>query len=223
MPAHLRLASPLGTDTPPIRVVLAIDHGLLRRGLHALLDAEEDIDVVATPHDLETAVRCVRVWAPHVLALDVGIPDAAAIDAIRQLRKDVPETEVVALTMEESPLSAHRTLETGAIGFVLKDRADFELTPAIRDAVRGHEYVSSRLAGGLDALRQAVGGDGLSPRETEVVRLIALGHTSREIAATLRLSRRTVETQRSRIYGKLGIETRAELVQFALRSGLMAT
>jgi two-component system, NarL family, response regulator NreC len=223
MPSHLRLASPTGVDTLPIRVVLAIDHGLLRRGLQALLEAEQDINVVATPHDLETAVRCVRVCVPHVLALDVGIPDAAATDAIRQLRIDVPETEIVALTMEESPLSAHRTIEAGAIGFVLKDRADFELTPAIREAVRGTEYVSSRVAGGLNALRQAVGGDGLSPRETEVVRLIALGHTSREIAGALHLSRRTVETQRSRIYAKLGVETRAELVQFALRHRLMGT
>jgi two-component system, NarL family, response regulator NreC len=221
MPARLRLASPAGADALPIRVVLAIDHGLVRRGLHALLEGESDVDVVATPHDLATAVRCTRVCVPDVLALDIGIPDGAVTEAICRLRVDVPDTEVVVLTMEESPLSAHRAMEAGAIGFVLKDRADSELMPAIRAAVRGDEYVSARVAGGLDALRGAVGGDGLSAREIEVVRLIALGHTSREIAEMLHLSRRTVETQRSRIYEKLGIATRADLVRFALRRRLM--
>jgi two-component system, NarL family, response regulator NreC len=221
MPARLRLASSAGGDTLPIRVVLAIDHGLVRRGLYALLEGEKDVDVVATPHDLAAAVRCTSISVPDVLALDIGIPDGAVTDAIRRLRVDVPETEVVVLTMEESPLSAHRAIEAGAIGFVLKDRADSELMPAIRAAVRGNEYVSSRVADGLAALRGAVGGDGLTARETEVVRLIALGHTSREIAETLHLSRRTVETQRSRIYEKLGIATRADLVRFALRRRLM--
>jgi two-component system response regulator NreC len=177
--------------------------------------------VVATPPDLAAAVRCTRISVPDVLALDIGIPDGAVTDAIRRLRVDVPETEVVVLAMEESPLSAHRAIEAGAIGFVLKDRADSELMPAVRAAVRGHEYVSSRVAAGLDALRGTVGDDGLSARETEILRLIALGHTSREIAEMLHLSRRTVETQRSRIYEKLGVQTRADLVRFALRRRLM--
>jgi two-component system response regulator NreC len=104
---------------------------------------------------------------------------------------------------------------------VLKDRADTELLTAIRCAARGEEYISPRIAARLDALRRATDGDGLSPRENEVLRLIALGHTSAEIAAKLQLSRRTVESHRIRIYRKLGLTTRAQLVQFALARRLI--
>lgn len=221
MPAHLRLAAPAGRELLPIRVVLAIDHGSLRRSLRALLDGEDDVDVVAAPDDLEAAIRSVRAHAPHVLAIDAGVAEGAVAETVRRLRADAPVTEVVVLTMEDSPLAAQRVIDAGAIGFVLKDRADSELSPAIRHAARGEEFVSARVAGGLEALRNSVGGDGLSPRETEVVRLIALGHTSAEIAGILHLSRRTIETQRSRIYTKLGVDTRAQLVQFALRRRLM--
>jgi two-component system response regulator NreC len=125
--------------------------------------------------------------------------------------------------MEASPLFAQHALDAGAVGFVLKDRADSELPEAIRRAAQGGEYISPRVAAGLDALRRAVSGDGLSPRETEILRLIALGHTSAEIAGTLHLSRRTVETHRARIHRKLGLATRAELVRHALRRHLLVT
>src|SRR5207302_10378800 len=127
----------------------------------------------------------------------------------------------VVLTMEESPLFAQKAIDAGAIGFVAKDRADTELVTAIRLAARGEEYVSARVASGLKALRRATGDDGLTPRETEIVRMIALGHTSAEIAGQLHLSRRTVETHRARIHNKLGFRNRAELVQFALRRRLI--
>src|SRR4051794_25375906 len=109
MAAHLRLvpaADSVSSGRPalPIRVVLAIDHALLRRSLHALIAGEDDVEVVATTHDLEAAARCVRANMPHVLAVDVAIADCAGPDAIAGLRVDVPQTEVVVLTMEESPL-----------------------------------------------------------------------------------------------------------------------
>lgn len=123
--------------------------------------------------------------------------------------------------MEASPLFAQQAIDAGAVGFVLKDRADTELPAAVGSAAKGGEYVSPHVVAGLDALRQAVGGDGLSPRETEVLRLIALGHTSGEIAAKLHLSRWTVETHRAHIHRKLGLATRAELFRHALRRRLI--
>jgi len=125
------------------------------------------------------------------------------------------------LTMEQSPAFAQRALESGAVGFVLKDRADTELPAAVRRAMRGEEYVSPRVAAGLEARRRVVDEDGLSPRETEVLRLIALGYTSTEIACMVHLSRRTIETHRANIHRKLGLSTRAQLVDLALRRHLI--
>lgn len=226
MPAHLSLAeAPRGPGGPalasPIRVVLADDHAAVRRNLRLLLDAEEDVEVIAEATDLSMVMRHVHGHRPHVLVLDLRLPNGPSVETIRRLREQVPGTQIVVSTMEESPLFAQQALDAGAVAFVLKDRADTELLTAIRRASRGDEYVSPRVAAGLEALRKAVDGDGLSPRETEVLRLIALGHTSAEIAATLHLSRRTVETHRARIHRKLGLTTRAQLVQFALRRGLI--
>jgi two-component system response regulator NreC len=197
------------------------EHPVLRRTLRALLDVEGNVAVVAEASDLATGAQNVVAQVPQVLVVDLGRPTGATIETIEQLRAQIPGTEIVVLTMQESPLCALQTLEAGALGFVLKDRADCELLEAIRRAARGDEFVSERVAAGLDALRRAVDGDDLSPRELEIVRLIALGHTSAEIAAKLHRSRRTVETHRARIFSKLGLKTRAELVQFALRRHLL--
>ena len=225
MPAHLHLAFAPDGDVPkevaPTTVVLVEEHAVLRRTLRGLLDVEGDIAVVAEAPDLATGAQTVRARVPQVLVVDLGRPTDVTIETIEQLRAQVPGTEIVVLTMQESPLCAVQTLDAGALGFVLKDRADSELLEAIRRAARGEEFVSARVAAGLDALRRAVDGDNLSPREVEIVRLIALGHTSAEIAAKLHRSRRTVETHRARIFSKLGLTTRAELVQFALRRHLL--
>jgi two-component system response regulator NreC len=140
---------------------------------------------------------------------------------IRRLREQVPDTEIVVLTMERNPVFAQRALDAGAIGFVLKHKSDAELPQAVRLAARGQEYVSPYVRNGLEGLRRSITGDGLSPRETEVLRLIALGHTNGEIARMLHLSRRTIETHRANIHHKLGLTSRADLVQFALRRHLM--
>ena len=201
--------------------MLADDHRLARRSLRLLLDHEDDVDVVAEAGDLTTVARHVHGHAPHVLVLDLQMPGGSSIEAIRRLRELVPETEIVVLTMERSPAFAQRAIEVGAIGFVLKDRADTELPEAVRRASQGEEYVSPQVAASLDALRRTASGDGLSPREGEVLRLIALGYTSAEIACKLHLSRRTVETHRASIHRKLGLSSRAELVHFALRRHLI--
>jgi two-component system response regulator NreC len=224
MSARLYLASDSaprsGGANGPISVVLAVEHDALRRSLRRLLDDDGGIEVIADLCDLAAAVESVAAGSPRVLVIDLGLADKGDPHAIRAVRARARDTEVVALTMHESPLTAQQAIDAGAIGFVLKDRADSELPVAIHRAACGEEFVSPRVAGGLEALRRVLS-DGLSPRETEVVRLFALGHTSAEIAAMLSLSRRTVETQRARIYDKLGFTNRAGLVEFALRRHLI--
>jgi two-component system, NarL family, response regulator NreC len=205
----------------PIRIVLAEDHASVRRNLKQLLDREDGMTVVAEAADLSTAARHARGHRPHVLVLDLEMPDGSSLETIARLRCVVPDTEIVVLTMEPSPVFAQQALEAGAVGFVLKDRADDELPQAVRMAAGGAEYVSPRVTAGLGALRRAVGGDGLTSRETEILRLIALGHTSAEIADQLNLSRRTVETHRARIHHKLRTKARAELVRYALERQLI--
>jgi len=210
-----------GTATSPIKVVVADDHAVVRRNLRLLLDSEHDVEVIAEAGDVFTAMRHVNGHAPPVLLLDLRMPSGSSIEAIRRLRAQAPETEIVVVTMEDSPAFARKAIDVGAVGYVLKDNADTELPLAVRCAARGEEYISPRVAAQLDALRRAEGGDGLSPRETEVLRLIALGLTSAEIADELHLSRRTVESHRARIHCKLGLATRAELVHHALERGLI--
>jgi two-component system, NarL family, response regulator NreC len=227
MTAHLQLAPTL-TDTrvtptarSPIRVVLADDHDLMRRSLRLLLEGEEGVEVIAETGDLASAVRHVHGHQPHVLVLDLGMPGRSGTATIRELREQAPDTHVVVLTMNDSPIFARRALTAGALGFVLKDCADSELPEAVRTVVRGEQYVSPRVAARLDVLQRSLAGDQLTPRETEVLRLIALGHTSAEIARQLDISPRTVESHRAGIHAKLGLVTRAELVRYALGHGLL--
>jgi DNA-binding NarL/FixJ family response regulator len=201
--------------------VLADDHRVVRRGLRLVLANERDLEVVAEADDLRTARHRVQEHLPDVLLLDLRRPNGAGSELIGRLRTEVPSTQIVVETIEDSPVFARHVLDAGAIGYVLKDNADGERALAIRRAGRGLQYVSPRVAAGLDALRRAAGEDGLSERETEVVRLIALGHTSVEIAALLHLSRRTVETHRARVQHKLGLAKRWELVQYALARHLI--
>ena len=185
------------------------------------LQSERDLEVVAEADDLLTARHRVQEHAPDVLVLDLRHPNGSGIELIGRVRAEVPGTEVVVESMEDSPVFARAVLAAGAVGYVLKDSADGELALAIRRAVRGQRYVSPRVAAGLEAFRRSAAEDGLSKREIEVARLIALGHTCAEIAALLHLSRRTVETHRARVHDKLGVAKRWELVQYALARHLI--
>lgn len=205
----------------PIRVVLADDHAMMRRSLRLLIDGEEDVEVVAEADDLAAVARNVQGHGPHVLVLDLRMPGGSTIEAIGRLRERAPDTQIVVMTMEENPVFAQRAFAAGALGFVAKDRADGELADAVRAAARGEEFVSPHVAARLDALQRSLTDDALTPREVEVLRLIALGHTSVEIARKLHLSPRTVETHRANIHRKLELGTRAELVRYALRRGLV--
>jgi two-component system response regulator NreC len=213
-------AVPVAADAP-IRVVLADDHALMRRSLRLLLDGEEGVEVIAEADDLSAVAHHVEGQVPEVLVLDLDMPGGSSIEAISRLRERTPETGIIVMTMEGNPVFAQRAFAAGALGFVAKDLADDELPRAVRAAARDEEFVSPRVAARLDALQRSLTDDALSPREVEVLRLIALGHTSVEIARKLHLSPRTVETHRAHIHRKLGLATRAELVRYALRRGLL--
>jgi two-component system, NarL family, response regulator NreC len=205
----------------PIRVVVADDHELVRRSLRLVLGQQDDVEVIAEAGDLLAAVREVNGRLPHVLVLDLRMPDGSSIELIRQLRQRVPETAIVAVTMEDSPAYARAAIDAGAVGFVLKEHATHDLPVAVRCAARGEEFVSARVGMGLAALQRSVDDDGLSAREVEVLRLTALGFTSAEISHKLYVSCRTVESRRMRIYRKLGLARRSELVDYALGRGLI--
>jgi two-component system response regulator NreC len=193
MSAHLHLAPALtDTDAPSdgrsIRVVLADDHASMRRSLRLLLENEEGVEVIAEAGDLSSVVRHVHGHQPHVLVLDLGMRNGSSIETIGRLRERVRDTEIVVLTMDEDPVLAQRSLSAGAVGFVLKDRADTELPEAVRAAARRAQYISSRVAAHLRALQRSLTEDKLSAREIEVLRLIALGRTGAEIARKLHIS-----------------------------------
>lgn len=213
-PHALRSSSAIG-------VVVADDHELVRRSLRLVLRQEEDVEVIAEAGDVLTAMRHVSGNVPHVLVLDLQMPDGSSIELIRQLRLRVPETAIVVVTMEDSAAYARAAINAGAVGVVLKEYAAHDLAVAVRCAARGEEYISTRVGARLDAQQKSDDGGGLSPREVEVLRLIALGFTSVEISQKLSLSRRTVESHRKRIYGKLGLVQRSELVEYALRHRLI--
>ncbi len=207
----------------PIRVLLADDHARMREGLRRMLEEELDIEVVAEASDLSAASDGVHRERPHVLVLDPSLPGGSCIDTIGELRERVPDTQIVVLSMEQSPILAQRALTAGASGYVSKDLADSELPDALRAGARGEQYVSPPVATRLETLYRSLSENALTPREVEVLRLIALGHTSVEIARKLHLSPRTVETHRAHIHKKLGLTTRSQLVGYALRRGLLGT
>jgi len=205
----------------PIRIVLADDHAAMRQSLRVLLDGEADLDVIAETDSLKSVMGQVHARHPDVVVLDLGMPDqGTGIESLARLTKDLRDTHVVVLTMNDDPSFARRALDNGAIGLVLKEMADSDLPAAVRRAWRGERYLSPLIA---DKLGETGAGsrDKLTPREREVLRLIALGHTSVEIAEKLGLSPRTIETHRARIHRKLGLETRAQLVRYAMQNELL--
>jgi two-component system response regulator NreC len=219
-----RSSSPSPSQGPgesTIRVLLADDHAQMRRSLRLLLEDEHDIEVVAEAADLGSVVTQLDGERPSVLVLDLRMPGGSSGETIERLRERAPATRIVVVTMDENPVFAERALASGALGFVTKDLADEELPRAVRAAANGERCVSPRIAARLEALNRALASDTLSPRELEVLQLIALGHTNVEIAQKLELSPRTVETHRARIQRKLELSTRAELVRYAIHRGLL--
>lgn len=206
-----------------VTIVLADDHPVVRSGLRRLLEAEPDLEVVAEASRAEDAFRHTRGHRPSVLVLDLSMPGRPSLQVIPEARRAVPDTAIVVLTMHEDPALARAALRGGAAGYVLKEAADSELLHAVRRAAAGEIYLSPRLGARLAAAPPTVSQrpDGLSKRELEVLRLIALGHTNAEIAAQLYLSVRTIESHRQHIHHKIHRTNRAELVHYAREHGLL--
>jgi two-component system response regulator NreC len=215
-------ASAGNSESPgTIRVVIADDHAVVRRGLRQVLEAEGGFELVAEAADLEAARRYTRGHHPDVLVLDLNMPGGSTLDAIPEIRAESPRTQIVVLTMQDEPEYARRALGAGALGYVLKEAAEAELVDSIRRAAAGDTYLNPRLGARLAAAPPPGPPDGLSEREVQVLRMIALGHTNAEIAADLYLSVRTVETHRAHIQQKLRLGSRAELVRYALEHHLL--
>ena len=206
-----------------ITVVLVDDHAVVRAALKALLDGQEDLEVVGEAGDIAAGGEEIAAKRPRVLVLDVNLPDGLGVDALPQLREASPGTEVVLLTMERDLTLARRALEAGAKGYLFKDSAHLELIEAVRAAAAGQRHLSPAVAAGLKDGGRSDERPLLSPRETEVLKLMALGHTNREIGEQLSLSVRTVETHRAHIQQKLNLSSRPELTRYALDNGLIDT
>jgi two-component system response regulator NreC len=204
-----------------IGVVLVDDHAVVRAALRALLEGQEGIAVAGEAGSLAAARQVLGARSVQVLVLDVNLPDGLGSGAVAGLREEFPEIQIVLLTMERDLTLAREALDAGALGYLFKDAAHLELVEAVRAAAAGRRCVSAAVEAVL-----AKGGKGddraaLSPRETEVLRLMALGHTNREIGERLDLSVRTVETHRAHIQQKLGLASRPELTRYALANRLL--
>lgn len=212
-----------------ITVVLAEDHALVRAGLRSLLQDVEGIKIVGEAADGHEALRLVAERGPDVVLMDVSMPRLNGLEAAARVAKDHPGTRVLILSMHANEAYIHQALRSGAAGYLLKDADQAELELAIHAVARGHTYLSRAIPRkGLDAIAARApaapeGGplEALTPRQREILQLVAEGHTTRDIATTLDLSAKTVEAHRTQIMERLGIHDLAGLVRFAIRVGLI--
>jgi DNA-binding NarL/FixJ family response regulator len=206
-------------------VLVVDDHAVVRSGLRRLLDAEKDIETVGEAPNADRAVFEALDAKPDVVLLDLMMPEKGGIEGMPALLQAVPEAKVLVLSMQDDPRYVRAAFEAGASGYVLKEAADTEVVAAVRAVAAGERYVHPALGARLIAAeteeRRRAEQDPLSEREREVLRLLALGHTNQEIAKQLYISVRTAETHRAHIMQKLSLSSRAELVRYALESGLI--
>ena len=212
-----------------IRVLLADDHKIFRDGLRTLIDKEMGMEVVAEAENGRKAVKLAEKLAPNVIVMDVTMPDMNGIEATRKIMAELSHIKVIGLSMHSDRRFVLGMLEAGASGYLLKDCAFGELATAIRQVTTGHTYLSPSIAdvvvkGYLSkALASSLTAHTvLSPREREILQLIAEGLSAKEIAAHINLSIKTVETHRRNIMGKLNLQSIAELTKYAIREGLVA-
>jgi DNA-binding NarL/FixJ family response regulator len=204
-----------------IRILVTDDHTVLRTGLAALLEREEDMTAVGQAATADQAVIKARDLQPDVILLDVVMPRKSGFAALPELRKVAPEARVIILSMQTSPSSIRQALNSGAAGYVAKHASETDLLDAIRRVAAGSRYVDPELGGDLVVSDAASLTEPISERERDVLVLLTLGYTNQEIAAMLFISVRTVETHRAHIMQKLELKTRAELVLYALAKGLI--
>lgn len=212
-----------GAPSTPLRVLVIDDHAIVRCGVRALLQAAGGI-TVDEADSLTAAVRTVRRHMPDIVLLDLNLPGSDGIETIGRLRDEAPSCHVVILSIDDDPWRARRALAEGARGYVLKDAAANELLAAVRDVAGGRGYISPRLGARVvlaEMEATANPRDRLSPRQDEVFRLLAYGHTNAEIAGRLTISVRTAERHRRAIMHKMGLASRAEIIECALERGIL--
>jgi DNA-binding NarL/FixJ family response regulator len=214
----------LTVETETMRVLIADDHGIVRSGLRMLLEQQPDIEVIAECADGAEARDAAIRDRPDLAILDVKMPKLTGLQATREIREHAPDVSVLILSMYDDERYLFEALKAGASGYVLKAQADVDLLEAVRAVERGEPFLTPEAQRALikDVLGQGVGRtDELTPREEEVVKLVAEAHTNKEIAEILHLSEKTVENHRSNAMKKLGMRDRVELVRYAIRRGLI--
>jgi two-component system response regulator NreC len=211
-----------------IRVLLADDHTILRDGIRALLDDQDDMEVIGEAEDGQSTVKMVAKLIPDVVVMDIAMPLLNGLEATRQIRRDYPQVKVLILTMHENEEYIRQVLAAGALGYVLKDAAARDLLGAIRAVHQGEAVLSPAITRLVieDYLRW---GDirpedttnGLTPREREVLQLIAEGYTNKEIAEILSLSVKTIQSHRTNLMSKLDLHDRGELIKYAIQKKII--
>ena len=208
-----------------MRILIADDHGIVRAGIRLLLERQPDLHVVAEAADGMEALEMALAERPDLCILDVGMPRMTGLQAAREIRSHLAQSKVLILSMHDDEHYLFEALEAGASGYVLKQEADQDLVGAIRAVGRDEAFLTN--AAERSILRQWMSDgrpgpkDPLTPREEEVVKLIAEAHTNAEIASLLHLSEKTVESHRSNVLRKLGMRDRVQLVRYAIRRGLV--
>ncbi|GAA4311623.1 response regulator transcription factor [Streptomyces venetus] len=215
-------------DSSPTRILLADDHALVRRGVRLILDAEPDLTVVAEADDGAEAVAQARAHRPDLAVLDIAMPRLTGLQAARELSRTCPETRILVLTMYDNEQFFFEALGAGASGYVLKSVADRDLVEACRATMRGEPFlypgaVNALVRDFLDRAREgrALPSRAITDREEEILKLVAEGHTSQQIAGLLVISPKTVERHRANLLQKLGLKDRLELTRYAIRVGLI--
>ena len=206
-----------------IEVLIVDDHAVVRTGLRLLLETQDDMEAVGEAGSVEEAVEQAVKLRPDLVLLDLTMPGRAGLDAMPGLLEANPEVKVLILSMEDDPRYVREAFAAGARGYLLKEAVANEVVGAIREVARGGRYVHPELGARLidtEPSQESPREDPLSDREREVLTLLALGHTNHEIAKQLFSSVRTAEAHRAHIMKKLGLQSRAELVRYALANGL---
>jgi two-component system, NarL family, response regulator NreC len=229
--AHTATDAPMRPEgsLDKIRVLLADDHTILRAGLKMMLNAQPDIETVGEASDGRQAISEAERLAPDVIIMDITMPECNGIEATRQIKRLLPEVRVLILTMHENEEYLFQTLRAGAAGYMLKEAADTDLISAIRVVSSGRFYLSPSAQSMLvsDYLQRVHTGEerdsysALTEREREILKLVAEGYTNNQIGERLFISPKTVDTHRTHVMDKLNLHSRAELVKYAMRRGLL--
>lgn len=203
-----------------MRILIADDHSLVRAGIRRLLESSPDIEVVAEAGNGREAIALTEIHLPDVALLDLSMPELNGLDAAQEIRRRFQRVEVIIMSMHNDSANVREALARGARGFVVKDAAPAELEMAVRAAMRGEVFLSPQVSGHIVQAMLGKGSDGieaLSPRQREVFQRLGAGQSSKEIAAELKVSAKTIETHRARIMETLGCRHSADLIRMAIR------